>query len=280
MRGPFSKRSETDTNVSWRFRAFTLIELLVVIAIIAILAAMLLPALSKAKCKACGSSCLNNLKQMQLAWIMYGDDHNDIMPPNAGVTAPPNYCWVNPAYMDWGTSDANTNLVLLRTTLLAPFINYGVKVYKCCADTAPAVNGPRVRSYSMNSQMGCARDPSTGFVPPNFNAGFRQFAKKTDLGGAFPPVQAFVFVDEHAGSINDGYFQVDLTGGTYPDVPGSRHCGSCGFSFADGHAEIHKWRTPPLNIPEVQGKSVASVSANGLNNQDWRWFTNRSSIHN
>jgi prepilin-type processing-associated H-X9-DG protein len=172
---------------------------------------------------------------------MYADDFNDIMTPNAGLGEPvvngAYYAWVNPAFMGWCSQNANTNVDLLKTTLLAPYLSYGVNVYKRAADRIPSANGQRVRSYSMNSQMGCATSPQ-GYTPPNYNPGFRPFGKKSELGGVFSPVQAFVFVDEHAGSINDGYFQAGMSTYGYPDVPGSRHAGACGFSFADGQVMV------------------------------------------
>ena len=265
-----------------RTLAFTLIELLVVIAIIAILAALLLPALTKAKAKAETASCLNNLKQMQLAWTMYSDDFSDYMTPNAPLGAPlfngTYWAWVNPEFMGWGLQTANTNLILLRTTMLAPYLSYGINVYKCAADRVPSMNGQRVRSYSMNSQMGCVTAPN-GYIPPDYNVGFRRFAKKSQLVGAFPPTQAFVFCDEHAGCINDGYFQAGMATYNYPDVPGSRHSRAGSFGFADGHAESHRWRTPQTVVPETQGTTVENVYA-GPNNQDWQWLTNHSTIKN
>ncbi len=124
----------------------------------------------------------------------------------------------------------------------------------------------------------CRAAPES-LLPRWGNSNSASSEKKSQLAGAFPPVQAFVFVDEHAGSINDGYFQVGLSTYSYPDVPGSRHANACDFSFADGHAEVHKWRTPQTIIPEVQGKLVENVYA-GPNNRDWLWLTNHSSIKN
>ena len=244
---------------------FTLIELLVVIAIIAILAAMLLPALSKAKARAEGIRCVSNLKQMQLAWIMYKDDFNEVMVPNGATGAPANFSWVNPNYMDWTTGTANTNFALLKAGLLSPFLNNGVAVYKCPADKTPAANGDRVRSISMNGQMGAASSGAPAFyTPPNYNAGYRQFKKATELGGSFSAVQAFIFLDEHPDSINDGYFQTDMTVNRFPDLPASYHGTSGGFSFADGHCELHKWvaeAVKPITKQIQQNISAAANSA-------------------
>jgi hypothetical protein len=254
--------------------------LLVVIAIIAILAAMLLPALAKAKCKSCNVSCVSNLRQMGFAWNMYCDDHTETMPPNAPLGAPlvngVPFAWVDSGYMGWGMQVPNTNIDLLKKCLLAPYLNYGIKVYKCCADTIPSDNGERDRSYSMNSQMGCVSYGS--YTPPNFS-GWKTFAKRTELGNLFPPVRAMVFLDEHAGSINDGYWQFGGSAPSYPDMVGSRHCGNaCGFSYADGHSEVHKWLTPFTKIPEAKGVGVASVAAGGALNKDWQYVTNICSI--
>lgn len=238
-------RTAPSSNASGheRGRGFTLIELLVVIAIIAILAALLLPALSKAKQRGQGIVCMSNLKQLQLAWSMYCEDNNNKIPQNIASNTPrftenaldPN---AQPGAMNasWvlGSADAAPqyiNDLLLSHGLLYQYLN-SIKIFKCPAD----LTSPRNRNYSMNCWMnGINLWPTTPQCP--------EFIKTSDISANMPITMAFVFLDENPASINDGYWVADPTsmGKSWVDSPAHYHNNGCNLSFADGHCESRKW---------------------------------------
>lgn len=265
--------------------AFTLIELLVVIAIIAILAAMLLPALAKAKARAVEVQCVNNVKQLQVGWNMYLGDSGDVMMPNSPLSAA-GATWVGGGTESWGASPANTNIQYYETNLMAPYMGGQLAVYRCPADQIPSDNGQRIRTYSMQGQVGTLKNYGNQVYA-------KAYLKMSDVTGSSPgPSDLIIFLEENMCSMNDGYLQVDndFTAtpgnygavGTFPDVPGSYHHWSCGISFADGHAEIHKWLNPPLKIPVVYNYTANNIPAgnpSGPNAGDWMWFTSHCAAH-
>ncbi len=234
-------RRESDSD------AFTLIELLVVIAIIAILAAMLLPALSKAKSKGQQTACLNNLKQLQLCWQMYIDDNNDKLISNDPNVGPGSQTWIQ-GYMNGNSSDS-TNATLIERGLLFPY-NKSTGIYRCPTDLGRSVFGgvryPRVRSYSINGYMN-GWDVGLIFAGQK---GYRVNKKSADITQP-PPARVFVLLDEHEVSIDDGHFGFNPEGDLWMNLPATWHDRGCDFSFADGHAEHFKWidaRTLALNV--------------------------------
>ncbi len=227
--------------------AFTLIELLVVIAIIAILASLLLPALSKAKSKGQQTVCLGNLKQLQLCWIMYAGDHQENLVPNDPNVGPGSRSWILGYMQDNHRDSTNANLIAQGT--LYPY-NDSVAIYRCPADLGRSTIGGRrylrVRSFAMNCYM---NGQDVGLIYGGYQ-GYTVNHKTGDINKPGPS-SAFVFLDEHENSIDDGHFGFNPEGDMWMNLPAMWHNNGCNFAFADGHANALKWhdpRTPRIDV--------------------------------
>jgi prepilin-type N-terminal cleavage/methylation domain-containing protein len=277
---------------------FTLVELLVVMAIIAVLAAMLLPALSKAKQKAQGIMCLSNLRQLTFAWLEYSHDSNDRIPYasawngwRGGSTNSDAYVWVTGYLDDDPANPSNWNIdVDLKKSPLWPYCGASAAIWKCPADGSRIVpmsgpfsgqSVPRVRSMAMLIWLGgFGGELKSGPYPGLLSPPWRLYLRLTDI--LVPgPSGTLLFWDERADKINAGNFFIDMTG--YPDqpaavqftqdFPGFYHNRAGGLSFADGHAQIKRW-LDARTMPPVSPLSPDPVSS--PRNRDIVWLQERA----
>jgi prepilin-type N-terminal cleavage/methylation domain-containing protein len=256
-------------------RAFTLIELLVVLAVLAVIAGLMVPAFARAHLRNGSEGCLSNLRQLMGSSIMYSEDNNDIIVPNAPLGV--NLAWISGSASaeDWTTGNGNTNLAVIQNGLLAPYLGGQIRVYRCPADWKPSANGTRLRSYSMNGAMGGVSQTQT---VRGYNAPGLIYIKMSDVTCPAPS-SAFVLCDESMCTMNDTYLEIDTQAPDFPDCPANYHAGGCGFGMIDGHSEIHQWQTFGFII-EPYDPTYGYAGPNhytpslpgGVNNADWIWF--------
>jgi len=283
-------------------RAFTLLELLVVIAIIAILAAMLLPVLSRAKQHAQGALCLNNGKQLMVALHLYTSDNNDFYPPNPddGNTIA-GYNWCGGAAGIGAADEFNPDILLdPNRSLLINYLGHNPALFRCPADmrqglyqgTNPSLIGqtvPAARTFSMNQAVGTI-DPGfaatysshsgvpnlpvtgpwlTGVWHQNLhNNPWRTFGKISDVGPPSPS-DLWVILDEDASGLNDAAFAMEMVNPYWHDLPGTYHNIGCGFAFADGHSETHRWQ---YRAQKQKGDITDPTDV-----ADWNWMAAHTS---
>ena len=288
----------SDKDMSSR-RAFTLLELLVVIAIIAILAAMLLPVLSRAKQRAQGTLCLNGGKQIMLAMIMYGGENNDFFPPNPDDgNTDPGYNWCSGSAGIGESAEFNPDVLKNPSlSLLITYLSGNTSVFHCPGDkregiyqgTDPSLKNetiPAARTFSMNQAVGT--------IDPGFDAGtghtgapalsvngpwlnsqqthrrnapwftYGKFSTMTQPG----PGMTWVLIDEDPVGLNDAAFAFGMEAPRWIDIPGSYHNSGCGFAFADGHSEAHRW---------LQAGAKQHAITDPGDYQDWLWLRARTS---
>ena len=264
-------------------RAFTLMELLVVISVLAILASLVLPALNRAKAKAQGTACLNNIRQLMVAWRMYADDNAGKLARNAAFNGLARFRadtggWIH-GWLDFdGANTDNTNILKLigtfdgETALFGKYITSAL-IYKCPADRSGVTMGgrvyPRVRSLSMNQAIGSG---STGsWLPPS---NYIVFQKEGDIINP-APANLLTLLDEHPDSINDAGWAFQMhdpdqrAQARLIDIPASYHNGAGSLSFADGHSEIHRWLDARTKPPIHYTNNVSNIPTPNSSDSDW-----------
>jgi prepilin-type N-terminal cleavage/methylation domain-containing protein/prepilin-type processing-associated H-X9-DG protein len=290
MKNDLAKRF-SSAGAAHGFKGFTLIELLVVIAIIAILASLLLPVLSKAKIKAQAIGCINNGRQLTFAWHLYNGDFNDRVANNYGVNETITAMsgafdnWVNNV-MGWGASGSLqdisiTNRAWVLNGVMGRYTSGTIGVYKCPADNFLSPDQRRAgftqrnRSLSMNSIFGIF-SPYDGNTHAGLNWGFPQFMQYLKQTQVPKPAKTWLFLDEHPDSINDGYFINNPDVNHWQDIVASYHAGACGFSFADGHSEIKKWKSSTSKYPVQFYYPSPPTTFDAAGRDDFAWYLERT----
>jgi prepilin-type N-terminal cleavage/methylation domain-containing protein/prepilin-type processing-associated H-X9-DG protein len=277
---PFNSRDVPSPHL--RRHAFTLIELLVVIAIIAILAALLMPALAKAKDQARKIKCIGNHKQLAVAWALYPTDNQELLVQNGGAAlafspgVTPPFLWAYGGnHGDPGTLTNKAFLVDPKYALLAPYAK-AHELYKCPADRVqwPLGSGKffELRSYTLNSYIGTPTTPNLFLNPLVYHPSYELYAKSSQLNIAIP-TERFLFIDGNPQSICTPAFGVDYSAETFLHFPSTFHNMRAVVSFADGHAEAHKWldKRTKTTLPAGSVSYVTHYTASP-GNVDVRWL--------
>ena len=269
-------------------RGFTLVEALVVAGVIGVLASLILPAISNAKGKGYGVVCLNNMRQLALAWNVYAEDRDGYLAYNYGVSD--TYAtitngqflnWANNV-MTWDLQEDNTNETYLANGGLGPYLSGVVSPFRCPADRVVSSKQrdagwrERTRTYSMNAMVGYAGTFIKGGTNIN-NPKFKQFTKLNEIPD---PSAIFVFIEEHPQSINDGYFlnKPNALPPHWYDLPAAYHNGGANLSFADGHIEYRKWLSPGTIHPHVENGVALPVAVPLDDTRDYDWLMERMGV--
>jgi prepilin-type N-terminal cleavage/methylation domain-containing protein/prepilin-type processing-associated H-X9-DG protein len=267
---------------------FTLIEALVVAGVIGVLASIILPVLSNVKGRGQTVICLNNERQLAIAWNVYADDREGYLAYNYGVgdtlgtIASGQYLnWANNV-MTWKLDPENTNEVLLARGGLGPYLSGVVSPFRCPTDRALSVEQrnagwqQRTRSYSMNAMVGYAG----GYIKYDKNINNPKYKQFKRMGDIPDPSGIFVFIEEHPHSINDGYFlyKRDVLPPMWYDLPASYHNSGANLAFADLHIEYRKWLSPGTVQPPIEIPGLLPMEVSLGDTRDYDWLMERTTV--